>query len=81
MYNVDVNKFPVNVSPLVFVPWMFQQLVNDTKKHSEAQGNDRIQISIHHLGLKLGIFVPFTDVTSLTGGSLTQEIEKVVQSN
>ena len=29
----------------------------------------------------MGIFVPSTDVTSLTGKSLTQEIEKVLQSN
>ena len=81
VYNVDVNKFPDHVSPLEFVPRMFQQLVNDIKTHSQAQGNDRIRISIYHPGLKLGIFVPFTDVASLTGESLTQEIEKVLQSN
>ena len=81
VYNVDVNKFPEDVSPLEFVPRMFQQLVDDIKTHSQAQGNDRIRMSIYHPGLKLGIFVPFTDVTSLTGESLTQEIEKVLQSN
>ena len=81
VYNVDVNKFPEHVSPLEFVPLMFQQLVQDINTHSQAQGNDRIRISIYHPGLKLGIFVPFTDVASLTGESLTQEIEKVLQSN
>ena len=55
VYNVDVNKFPENVSPLEFVPRMLQELVNDIKTHSQAQGNDRIRISIYHPGLKLGI--------------------------
>ena len=60
---------------------MIQQLINGIKKHSQAQGNDRIRIGVYHLGLKFIIFQPFTDMASLTVESLKQEIEEVLQSN
>ena len=60
---------------------MIQQLINGIKKHSQAQGNDRIRIGVYHLRLKFIIFQPFTDMASLAVESLTQEVEEVLQSN
>ena len=38
-------------------------------------------MTVNHSGLKLGVFVTWRDVSSLTGEIILQEIEKVMQSN
>ena len=60
---------------------MFDQLIKDIKRHCEVEGSDKIRMTINHLGLKLGVFITWRDVSSLTGDIITQEIEKVMQSN
>ena len=81
VYEVDVKKFPEDVSPFAFIPRMFDQLIEDIKKHCKVEGSDKIGMAINHPGLKLGVFITWRDVSSLTGDIITQEIEKVMQSN
>ena len=38
-------------------------------------------MTISHPGLKLGVFITWRYVSALTGEIITQEIEKVMQSN
>ena len=79
--QVDVKKFPEDVSPLAFIPRMFDQLIEDIKRHCQVEGSDKIRMTISHPGLKLGVFITWRDVSSLTGDIITQEIERVMQSN
>ena len=44
-------------------------------------GSDKIRMTICHQGLKLELFITWRDVSALTGEIITQEIEKVMQSN
>ena len=44
-------------------------------------GSDKIRMTISHPDLKLEVFITWRDVSSLTGEVITQEIEKVMQSN
>ena len=81
VYQVDVKKFPEDVSPLAFIPRMFDQLIEDIKKHCQVEGSDKICMTINHPGLKLEVFITWRDVSSLTGDIITQEIERVLQSN
>ena len=81
VYQVDVKKFPEDVSPLAFIPRMFDQLIEDIKRHCQVEGSDKIRMTINHPGLKLGVFITWRDVSSLTGDIITQEIERVMQSN
>ena len=81
VYSVDVKKFPDKTSPVEFIPRLFQQVVDDIKRNCEAQGNDKLRISINHPSLKLAIFVPYTNASDLSGELITQEIETVLQSN
>ena len=73
--------FSVDGSPLAFISRMFNQLIEDIKRHCQVEGNDKIRMTISHPGLKLGVFITWRDVSSLTGAIITQEIEKVMQSN
>ena len=43
--------------------------------------NDKMRMTILHPGLKLGVFVPWRDVSAMTGEAILQEIMKVLQSN
>ena len=36
VYEVDVKKFPEDVSPLAFIPRMLDQLIDDIKRHCQA---------------------------------------------
>ena len=45
------------------------------------ESNYKMRITILHPGLKLGVFVPWRDVSDMTGEAILQEIEKVQQSN
>ena len=81
VYNVNAEKFLEIGSPLEFISQLFQHLVDDIKRHAEAQEDDKIRLGIYHPALKLGVFGPFTDVSALTGESITDELEKVLQSN
>ena len=56
-------------------------MADDIKRNCEAQGNDKLRMSIYHPSLKLAIFIPYTDASDLLGELITQEIEKLLQSN
>ena len=45
------------------------------------ESNDKMRMTILHPGLKLGVFVPWRDVSAMTGEAVLQEIMKVLQSN
>ena len=45
------------------------------------ESNDKMLMTILHPGLRLGVFVPWRDVSAMTGEAILQEIEKVQQSN
>ena len=81
VYQVDVKKFPEDVSPLAFISRMFDQLIEDINRRCQVEGSDKIRMTINHPGLKLGVFITRRDVTSLTGDIISQEIEKTMQSN
>ena len=81
IYEVTVKKFPEDVLPLKFIPQLFDDMIEDIKRHCQVVGSDKIRMTISHPGLKLGVFITWRDVSSLTGEIITQEIEKVMQSN
>ena len=81
IYEVDVKKFPDDVSPLHFIPRLFDDTTENIKRHCQVVGSDKIRMTISHPGLKLGVFITWHDVSALTGEIITQEIEKVMQSN
>ena len=56
-------------------------MVQDIKNVSGAGGNDRMRLSIDHPSLKMGILIPFSDVSTLSGQEILDEMEKVIQSN
>ena len=45
------------------------------------ESNDNMRITIWHPGLKLGVFVPWRDVSAMTGEAVLEEIIKLLQSN
>ena len=45
------------------------------------ESNDKMRMTILHPGLKLGVFVPWRDVSAMTGETVLEEIMKVLQSN
>ena len=81
IYEVDIEKFPDDVSPLQFIPRSFDDMIENIKIHCQVVGSDKIRMTIRHPGLKLGVFITWRDVSALTGEIITQEIEKVMQSN
>ena len=81
IYEVDIKKFPDDVSPLHFIPRLFDDMIENIKRHCQVEGSDKIRMTISHPGLKLGVFISWRDVSALTGEIITQEIEKVMQSN
>ena len=42
------------------------------------ESNDKMRMTILHPGLKLGVFVPWRDVSAMTGEAILQEIMKVL---
>ena len=78
---MDVKKFPDKTSPVEFIPRIFHHMTDDIKRNFEVQGNDKLRMSIYHPSLKLAIFIPYTNASDLSGELITQEIEKVLQSN
>ena len=45
------------------------------------ESNDKMQMTFLHPGLKLGVFVPWRDVSAMAGEAVLEEIMKVLQSN
>ena len=45
------------------------------------ESNDKMRMTILHPGLKLGVFVPWRDVSAMTGEIVLEEIMKSLQSN
>ena len=80
-FLLNIKAFPDNVSPLQFIPRLFDQLVEKIKERCQMESNDKMRMTILHPGLKLGVFVTWRDVSNMTGDAILQEIEKVLQSN
>ena len=80
-FLLHIKAFPDNVSPLQFIPRLFDQLVEEIKERCQKESNDKMRMTILHPGLKLGVFVTWRDVSNMTGDAILQEIEKVLQSN
>ena len=79
-FLLNIKIFPDNVSPLQFIPRLFDQLVRNQRR-CKMESNNKMRMTIHHPGLKLGVFVTWRDVSNMTGDAILQEIEKVLQSN
>ena len=80
-FQLNIKTFPDNVSPYQFISRLFDRLVEDIKERCQMESNDKMRMTILHPGLKLGVFVPWRDVSAMTGETILQEIEKVQQSN
>ena len=80
-FQLNVKTFPDNVPPYQFIPRLFDRLVEDIKEQCQMESNDKMRMTILHPGLSLGVFVPWRDVSAMTGEAILQEIEKVQQSN
>ena len=76
-----LRKFPDDVSPLHFIPRLFDDMIENIKRHCQVVGSDKIRMTISHTGLKLGVFITWRDVSALIGEIITQEIETVMQFN
>ena len=80
-FQLNIKTFPDNISPYQFISRLFDQLVEDIKERCQMESNDKMRMTILHPGLRLGVFVPWRDVSAMTGEAILQEIEKVQQSN
>ena len=80
-FQLNVKTFPDNVPYLQFIPRLLDLLVEDVKIRCQMESNDKMRMTILHPGLKLGVFVPWKDVSAMTGEAVLQEIMKVLQSN
>ena len=80
-FQLNIKTFPNNVSPYQFISRLFDQLVEDIKERCQMESNDKMRMTILHPGLRLGVFVPWRDVSTMTGEAILQEIQKVQQSN
>ena len=75
-FQLNIKTFPDNVSPYQFISRLFDRLVEDIKERCEMESNDKMRMTILHPGLRLGVFVPWRDVSAMTGEAILQEIEK-----
>ena len=80
-FQLNIKTFPDNIPHLQFISRLFDQLVEDIKERCQMESNDKMRMTILHPGLMLGVFVPWRDVSAMTGEAILQEIEKVQQSN
>ena len=80
-FQLNIKTFPDNVPHLQFISRLFDRLVEDIKERCQMESNDKMRMTILHPGLKLGVFVPWRDVSAMTGEAILQEIMKVQQSN
>ena len=80
-FQLNIKTCPDNVSPYQFISKLFDQPVEDIKERCQMEFNDKMRMTILHPGLRLGVFVPWRDVSAMTGEAILQEIEKVQQSN
>ena len=80
-FQLNIKTFPDNVSQYQFISRLFDQLVEDIKERCQMESNDKMRMTILHPGLKLGMFVPWRDVSAMTGEAVLEEIMKVLQSN
>ena len=56
-FQLNIKTFPDNVSPYQFISRLFDQLVEDIKERCQMECNDKMQMTILHPGLKLGVLV------------------------
>ena len=80
-FQLMIKTFPDNVPHLQFISRLFDRLVEDIKERCQMESNGKMRMTILHPGLRLGVFVPWRDVSAMTGEAILQEIEKVQQSN
>ena len=80
-FQLNIKTFPDNVPHLQFISRLFDWLVEDIKERCQMESNDKMRMTILHPGLKLGVFVPWRDVSAMTGEAILEEIMKVQQSN
>ena len=80
-FQLNIKTFLDNVSPYEFISRLFDQLVEDIKERCQMESNYKMQMTILHPGLKLGVFVMWRDVSAMTGEAVSEEIMKVLQSN
>ncbi|XP_045210544.2 uncharacterized protein LOC123561948 [Mercenaria mercenaria] len=78
VYDVTFRSYD---KPFEFTHDLFNSMVHEMKDRCNAMPRDKVRISITHPKLNLGIHVPFDDVSNVTGETLLNEIERVVQSN
>ena len=76
-FQLNIKTFPDNVPHLQFISRLFDRLVEDIKERCQMESNDKMGMTILHPGLRLGVFVPWRDVSAMTGEAILQEIEKV----
>ena len=69
-FQLNIKTFPNNVSPYQFISRLFDQLVEDIKERCQMESNDKMRMTILHPGLKLGVFVPWRDVSTMTGEAI-----------
>ena len=80
-FQLNIKTFPDNVSPYKFISRLFDQLIEDIKERCQMESNDKMWMTMLHHGLKLGVFVPWRDVSAVTVEAVLEEIMKVLQSN
>ena len=61
-FLLNIKAFPENVSPLQFIPRIFDQLVEEIKERCQMESNDKMRMTILHPGLKLGVFRTWRDL-------------------
>ena len=72
-FQLNIKTFPDNDSPYQFISRLFDRLVEDIKERCEMESNDKMRMTISHPGLRLGVFVPWRDVSVMTGEAILQE--------
>ena len=57
-FQLNIKTFSDNVPHLQFIPRLFDRLVEDIKERCQMESNNKMDMTILHPGLKLGVFVP-----------------------
>ncbi|XP_053395625.1 uncharacterized protein LOC128555871 [Mercenaria mercenaria] len=78
VYEVTFKPYD---QPYDFTYELFNAMVDKMKEECQTKPGDKVRVSIDHPGLKLGIHVPFDNASAVTGETVLQEIENVMQSN
>ena len=83
-FLLNIKAFPENVSPLQFIPRIFDQLVEEIKERCQMESNDKMRMTILHPGLKLGVFGTWRDLERCLSHNwrcYSSRNKKVLQSN